>query len=515
MKSYVTVILFGALCVGASFVDHPTRDGQLVDIVPAVPAGLRAVEEAPPLEETEVAVADFAALEADTAPVEEPEPEPPPAADGAAGAVEQAVRRAERAAEAVIAQERSRDEALLTAIRGAIEASGGVGHPLVIPCREEVGGVCARGALDRFFEQLRLTALGEATRPARVSQFGDSLVVGDTLLAELRGLFGEQFGYGGHGFVFIGNPERPVIAEDLRLGVSDEWEVRTVVRNSAADPLFGLGGAMFTPDGAPYIDVRSADDGPGFTRAGLLYFASYDDLSVRVRRGDGDAAIVALATPRGNSALEWFELEPGQNRIRINQFPGNIRYYGLVLENETGVVLDNIGLVSSRASRLLRIDEEHWGSQVELRDPDVISLFYGVNAAWEGPADSHFATNYREDLVELFSRIRRVAPERDCLAIAPLVRGTTEGGQVQVFPSIPAMTEIQREEATRHECASWSAFEAAGGESGIQRWRNQGWLGSDLAHPSPAGYRDLARQLYVAYLAGFAEYLERRIARAG
>jgi lysophospholipase L1-like esterase len=518
MKTHLTLVVFGLICAGASLVTNPADGEPLATFWPSPPSSWQAPSSDAelPLEEVNVGRVDLAALSADAASVPST---PVLAADGSGASAdaplrspeEEAAERARDEAAAQFAQAQARDAQLLTLIRQVIADSGGDTHPLRIPCLESrADGTCARGALDRFYEALRLTALGEATRPVRVSQFGDSLVVGDTLLAELRTQFGEQFGYGGHGFVFIGNPERPVGAADVRVSVSDEWAVRTVVLHSASDPLFGIGGAMFTPEGAPYIDLRVDDAARGFTRAGLLYFATYGPLTVRVRRGDADAEIATLSAERGSSGLDWFTLEPGVNRIRLNAFSQGARYYGVILENETGVVLDNLGLVSSRAERLLRIDEEHWASQLALRDPDVVSLFYGVNAAWEGSATAHFADNYREDFGNVLARLRRVAPERDCMAIAPLVRGTSEGGRVTVFPSIAAMTEIQRELADAHGCASWSAYEAAGGDAGIQRWRDQGWLGSDLAHPSPAGYRDLARKLYLAWLGGFVDYLERR-----
>jgi hypothetical protein len=259
--------VFGLVCAGAYLVAKPADGEPLATFWPSLPSSWQAAssDEAPPLEEVVVGRVDLASLSADAATVAAT---PVPAADGSGASAEAPLRspedvaaeRAREEAAALQAQAEARDAQLLTLIRQVIADSGGVTHPLRIPCLETRGdGVCARGALDRFYEALRLTALGEATRPTRVSQFGDSLVVGDTLLAELRTQFGEQFGYGGHGFVYIGNPERPVRAADVRVSVSDEWAVRTVVLHSASDPLFGLGGAMFTPEGSPYIDLRVDD----------------------------------------------------------------------------------------------------------------------------------------------------------------------------------------------------------------------------------------------------------------
>lgn len=522
MKSAFTLIGFAGICFAASLVAHPTKAGPLLDVMPSAPPSLvrGVVAEAEVDDEIEIQVTDLRALASVAAPG--PVETSPPAEsaeeahDGGSGDDAAAAQDAnpapdEGTAEPAIAQADPRDATLRDSLQDVIDEAGGVSQSLVRPCLQEANGVCARRALDRFYEQLRVTALSEATRPARLSMWGDSLVVGDGLTAELRERFGAQFGQGGHGFVPIGVGERRVGVEDVTARLSEQWETRNVVRGGTRDPLYGLAGEMFRRDGAPTFELRASDDQQPFSRVGLLYFAGTEGGTVNVRIGDESATTHTLLAERGASGLDWFEMPEGTMRIRFSQFQPGFRFYGVVAEEPTGVVIDNLGLVSSRASRLTNIDAEHWGSQIALRDPDVLAFFYGVNAAWEG-SNSYAETQYREQYTELLRRTREVAPERDCLGISVLSRGATGEGGSQVLPSVGIINRVQGEVADALGCAFWSSYDAVGGDDGILEWRRRSRLGSDMSHPTRAGYGHLGRMLYLAFLEGFVDYLDRRVA---
>ena len=519
MKSTVTIVAFAGFCFAATTIAHPTKGEPLLDLVPSAPPSLmRGVTSAPVEEATvEVAVADFAALVQDT---DEPTPAAPTAvssgdeqvaAIGEPGAGELEAEVPDADAEPVT-QADPRDAALRDTVQAIIDEAGGVPQSIVRPCLERAAdGACRRAALDRYFEQLRLNALQEAERPARLSMWGDSLVVGDGLPADLRARFGAQFGNGGHGYVPIGVGERRVGIADVTARLSEQWESRSIIRGGTRDPLYGLAGEMFRSEGAPTFELRASATQQPFTRVGLLYFASTEGGTVNVRIGDASATTHTLQAARGASGLDWFDVPVDAMRFRLSQFQPGLRFYGVVAEADSGVVIDNLGLVSSRSSRLTNIDEEHWASQIALRDPDALAFFYGVNAAWEGQS-SYSETQYREQYTELLSRARRVAPERDCLGISLLSRGSTADGASQVLPSIGIIHGIQGEVAAEVGCAFWSTYEAVGGDAGILEWRRRSRLGADMSHPTRAGYEHLGRMLYLAFLEGFVDYLDRRVA---
>lgn len=490
LRSTLVLAFFVLLAGIASVVPSPWREGNLLDLRPrlsdrAAPAenlATSAILAEGPLDLSQTPTAPPGALPAD--------PGEGSAAD-AATASAPAVDPARAALAARITEELARSASPPT--------------PLVRPCLADDGsGRCTRRAMDRYFEQLVQNALGHADRPARFSQLGDSLVLGDGFTGELRRLLAPWFGDGGHGFVYAGHPERHVGSEGPALDLSDAWRVRSVVRASERDPLFGIAGVAFHPEGAPYFGARAEDTLP--RRVGVLWYPRTDTATFGVR-ADGQRSTLNEVVAHGQSALTWIELPDGVRRLRVDGLHDRSIYFGFLLENPRGSVVDNMGLVSGNVDRLLRIGAEHWREQIRLRDPDVVSFLYGVNSVDDGLREA--GARHRDEYIEVLARFRELVPERDCLVISVLTRGDWVDGSLRLHPGVPPLVEAQRAAAETAGCAFWNAFEAAGGVESVTAWyraRPQ-LLGSDLAHPTRAGYVELARRFHHALLAELAAYL--------
>src|SRR5699024_7404207 len=142
----------------------------------------------------------------------------------------------------------------------------------------------------------------------RWMQYGDSLVIGDTMTGELRRLLQQQFGDGGHGWLYIGRPLRPVGAENIRAYPTDAWYVRTIVRNTDdAGDLFGLGVAEFRPTDDSGLTLRAARDGE-FGRV-LKHLSLYSFAPT-----DVDSASFKL-TLAGHRHTERIQVVPGSSGV--------------------------------------------------------------------------------------------------------------------------------------------------------------------------------------------------------
>jgi lysophospholipase L1-like esterase len=376
--------------------------------------------------------------------------------------------------------------------------------------------LCMQRALDSFYRQLRATALGEAERPARLSQFGDSLIAGDAFTGELRRLLQDQFGEGGFGYIHVGKASRFIGTRHLTVQTSEEWKRYTVIDSNGAGTRFGFAGAAFEPDGRPRLGVFPHGEGTArsYDRVGLLLYRGRDH---RVRVSiDGEGRNVDLSGPSDTNVLHWIDAEPGVHDLRIAGFsPGNI-YYGVVLEHAgPGVVVDNLGMASSRAPRLTLIDREQWQAQIRKRAPDVVSFAYGVNTAGEQRASQSWLEDYRDQYETVLRRARGASSEVDCLVLSLLTRAGRNNGTITTYPSVEPLVRTQREAARSSECAFWNTHEAFGGADGARQWYNNRprLLGSDFAHPTMAGYKKLANLFYASLIEGFRRYLEERIRR--
>ena len=552
--SFLIMLAFCGLSIAAARINSPWWEGKLLSIQPEMPPGF---ERHQPLisfahSEDEPDVVDLSALQAmsDTLGAEaEPDTQTNDrSSDDAHGTTDHANTHGSTQTDAPPSfSPDPRDVALLDAMRRATASTQNQPSLLTIPCRDlrdpsgasaprdtdaadhgaddnvpsspiDAGPECQRYALDAFFSSLRQRALGTPGL-TRWSHYGDSLVVGDSLTGELRRLLQRQFGDGGHGFIYIGQPLRQFGFENIRVSTSEAWQTRTIVRHSeASGDMFGFGGAEFraTKDSSITIQNERGDSPPRpLEHFHILYFAppGVTEGSVHVSI-DGDGRTVRFTTAAGSSGVQSIHVPPGEHRVVLSNFSPALRWYGVISETSgPGVVVDNVGQVSARADHLLKINAAQWQAQLALRNPDLVAFFYGVNAASSsvrsvGDENGTFAENYRE----ILRRATEGAPHRDCLVMSLLTRGTREGGEIHPTPAVRSIHEAQRAAAASSGCAFFDTTAVMGGANGIQRWADRQLLGADLAHPTPAGYRELARKLHADILRGFVEYLDRRVA---
>lgn len=432
----------------------------------------------------------------------------------------------------------ARDHALLASLRKLREQLPQKPNHLEIPCQrlreypdgspvletQEAleNGQCTRKALDHFYASLRQRALKEAGL-TRWSQYGDSLVVGDTLTGELRRLFQQQFGDGGHGFVFIGQPLRVFGFENIRIGATEAWNVRTIVRHAPeGGDLFGLGGAEFRAKEDSSLMLQSPRNdvlGKELEQFHVLYFAPPSVESGYFRfTVDGETRTERFDVTPGSSGMHTVAIPRGEHRVQFSGFSPHLRYYGIISETSgPGVVVDNLGQVSAREEHLLKINPEQWRDQLALRDPDLVAFFYGVNAASSSGSRINERDSYADNYREVIRRATTGAPERDCLVLSLLTRGTREGGSISPTGAVAVLNREQRRAALSSGCAFFDTTAMMGGPNGTRRWAegNPTLLGADLAHPTPAGYKEIARRLYADIMDGFIDYMERRIGSGG
>ncbi len=376
--------------------------------------------------------------------------------------------------------------------------------------------LCVRRALDPLYRQLRASALGQAERPARLSQFGDSLIAGDAFTGELRRLLQDQFGEGGFGFIHAGKASRFIGTRHLTVRTSSGWTRHTILSDTGQTNRLGFAGAAFEPNGQPTLGIYPHDEGTArsFDRVGLLLYRKRDH---RIRLAvDGEGRDVDLSGPAETNVLHWVNVESGAHDLRFAGFsPGSI-YYGVVLEHVgPGAVVDNLGMANGRAPRLTLLDREQWQAQIRQRHPDVLSFAYGVNTAGEDPASESWLEKYQNQYETALRRARQASPEIDCLVVSLLTRARRQEGRIVTYPSVEPLVKTQRQAARQSQCAFWNAYRAFGGADGARQWYNNRpqLLGSDFAHPTRAGYQKLANLFYASLIEGFRRYLEERIRR--
>ena len=535
-----TILLFVLLAAGARFVPAPWWEGNLLGVEPELPDPSGSFVAAPEANESvkqKLAKVELGGAEKAESPTddqedqqaESAEPTPAKADSDPSGQPTGPDEKPDPEPEPTFVREASADPddlALLESMRRLDHKLDEPPVELQRPCLDYYPGyltdsyrpICRRRALDPLFDQLREVALKSADRPARFTQLGDSLIAGDAFTGELRRLMGEQFGDGGFGYVHAGRASAHIHTRHLSTDTSSDWRVHEVIHDPHDDVKFGLAGVAFEARGAPTLGVSPHAEGHGrsFDRLGMLYYRKNRRVDLRVAV-DGKSRRVDLSGPPGTNAIHWMKVERGTHDLRVSGFDRSAYFYGFLLENSgPGVVVDNLGLSNGRAPRLNYVDARQWQKQIEMRRPDALSFAYGVNSAGEHKASDRWLDEYADQYTELLETARQASDETGCMVMSLLTRAGKEDGEVVVYSSVEPLVRHQREAARRANCAFWNAYRAMGGEDGAEQWYDNRprLLGSDLAHPTGAGYKKLANLFYTALIREFRRYLDERIRRS-
>ena len=334
-----------------------------------------------------------------------------------------------------------------------------------------------------------------SAKPVRIAWLGDSHTYADFWTHAVRSALQERYGNGGPGYLLVGI--HPYRSGRAKITVDGKWRHEPSSPSSGAhqlDGTFGLLGMRAVPvsaDARCTIEPYSTAVEGGARWTLLFREKGQDRFEARVGSGEwktvGPATGSALpGSPIRRLTLKGKAKEPFQVRAKS----GAPELFGVILESEKpGLVLDNLGINGARASTVLAWEEQAWEAELRAREPALVVLAYGTNEA----ASTLTAARYQAHEKALLERVKKAAPNADCLMIGPTDMATPEGGS---RPRVAELDAALESTARESGCAFMSAYRAMGGEGGFAKWAKESPpLGSpDRIHLTPKGYEALAEK---------------------
>ena len=350
-------------------------------------------------------------------------------------------------------------------------------------------------ALGHFHEALGRLAR-DPSRRVRVIHWGDSNVAADLWTAVTRDTLQSRYGHGGSGYLMPrshGSWHRGPV----RLSTDGGWAIRRrgFQRDFGPhDGLWGIAGVAMEP-ARPGATLIAEVPAAGVSRTMELHMLGRPRpgrLDVRV--DDGPWQSVSARRASRGLVVHRQRLDGSAHRVRVRHAAGVPRVLGLVVERDSGVVYDVLGINGHRASARLTWNEALLRAQLTTRAPDLVVLSYGGNEA----LDPNLSLDaYEEQTRDAIARTRALAPGASCLLVGPLA--TFE----RYAPRMGAVTEAQRRLARSTGCGFWDSSRTSGGPGTLRRWaRFPGMVGSDRLHLGRTGYERVGRGFVEALLRG-------------
>ena len=324
-----------------------------------------------------------------------------------------------------------------------------------------------KDALTPFF-----TALGQVNelgRPVRVAFLGDSFVEGDILTSDLREYLQERFGGRGVGFV----PLAPIDRWRNTMNIEhDGWRIlNSLYGDQRANYL--LNGQCFAPAaGSAYVRVQATDQrehAKAFNTASLLYTAD-STATLYYKLGGAEEKEAALRT---GGSLQLFE-SSRQNMRSANfrvEAGGGFTGYGLFLNDETGVCVDNYSLRSSSGMQLLRVGPNLLTRLHRMVPYDLVILQYGMNVM---EAERRDYETYVDQMIRVVNRIKEAMPGVSILIFGVGDRNfKNEDGEMVTKVGVTNLVSAQRRIAEETGVAFWNTYLAMGGRNSMGAFVNQ------------------------------------------
>lgn len=339
-----------------------------------------------------------------------------------------------------------------------------------------------------------IAGLGGPER-VRVTHFGDSHIAADLYTAPIRAGLQAQFGDGGRGFVLAGRPWASYWQDGVANRTEGRWAV-SGMRGGIDDGLFGPGTcAMASTDPAAALTVGRAKGTEGFAAVDVHFLAQPMGGCMEVRVDGKPVGRFSTRAPWPRAGFARVETEPDVKAVTIHPVlgSGEVRVFGASLDNPRGLTWDALGINGARATRLLDSEPITFAGGLRRLDPTLIVLSYGANELYD---DDLTAEGYAADLEQVMQRMKQVAPHAECLLTGPpdMLR------QRQTPALMGAVYQMQRDAATRYNCAFWDAQRAMGGAGAIRQWRRKRLAAGDYVHLTRAGYEALGGALLAAIL---------------
>jgi lysophospholipase L1-like esterase len=369
-------------------------------------------------------------------------------------------------------------------------------------CLEGTPDSCKRWAMDGFYRAIGEAKQGKLGRAVRVSWYGDSVIATDAIPGRLRTLLQTELGDGGPGYVYVVPPHRFCGHEAITRSSGGGWISHAISTTQVADGLYGVGGSTAeTDDGRATIKLIAGTA----SQVELYYLAQPRGGAATITADGKPVATVDTRSAAKQAGFAAASVDGGARKFEITT-AGKVRLFGIDLENTTGAVVDNLGVVSVNVKSFDANNAEHFQAELAHRGADLVMVMIGANEAeWLGPTDKD-TKGYAVHYARLLAEIRKARPDAACLVVSPTDQAEARDDGYVSRPVMPVLVEAQHRAAQDQGCAFYSTYAWMGGKGSAARWFRRGLVGSDFQHLSRTGANRLSEALYGTLMAGYAKY---------
>ena len=360
----------------------------------------------------------------------------------------------------------------------------------------------ASGGMGHFYSML--AHIGSLDRPVRIAYYGDSFIEGDILTCDLRESLQQRFGGYGVGWVDCCSKTsgfRPTV--NHKFGGFTAYDV---INRPFSHKHEGISQRYFVPSENAYMSYAATKYKRHSSRwfASRLFLRTESPLDVAVSVNGKEHSVQNVV---GSPEVQMLAVCDTMRSVSY-RFAGagsGTFVYGVALESDDGVILDNFSMRGSAGYTLAQIPYATLRDFARHRPYDLIVLHFGLNVLDEKNEMSVYKTYIRR-MAKAVENLRRAYPEASILIVSVPDRDQRTADGIKTLKGLEALAAYQQVLASDCKVAYFNMFKAMGGSESMKGMVDKGLANKDYTHLNFAGGRRLAGLLYDAIMDGYVNY---------
>ncbi|HEX2900239.1 MAG TPA: GDSL-type esterase/lipase family protein [Bacteroidia bacterium] len=369
----------------------------------------------------------------------------------------------------------------------------------------------------------------QSEKPVRILHYGDSQIEGDRMSGLFRARIQEKFGGSGPGLV-AGKPltSSMSVVQDASESMR-RYAQYGVVDKSVKHRRYGAMAifsrfAPIIPDSA-YTETETHTGWisigvPGsayatsknFSKLKMYYGFNRSDVNVKVFLDDVLHTDETFPANKSLRVKTWsFSSTPKKIMIIMEGFDSP-DIYGLSLESNSGVALDNISMRGSSGTTFASLESMPFKPMLDSLNPKLLLLQYGGNTV-PYIKDKKAADNYGRSFKAQIEYLKGLVPGAAVIVIGPGDMSTKVEGEMQTYPNLIHIRDALRQAAFDAGAGFFDIYEAMGGHNSMITWveAEPALAAADYVHFSPQGAKIIAEAFIKSFMADYEAYHQARV----
>lgn len=364
---------------------------------------------------------------------------------------------------------------------------------------------------DKFFSALENAQ--KEQRTIRILHYGDSQIELDRISSNIRNYFQEHFGGGGPGMLplytsvgsatiyqsFSGNYTQYALYGD---GARNKERNYGVMAKS-----FRIAGNNSFYASAPKPKKNHTEKQKTYNKIQLLCTPHSQNFTTSLTNKSHNIK-KEYKSESNNTQLFTWKLDTAISNFTLH-FSGEADIYGIIVDNNYGVAVDNIPMRGASGTFLSQMNDSLLTHYFEMIDVGMIILQYGGNSVPSIYSEKSI-NNYVESIGKQIRYMQKIRPNAPILFIGPSDMSTRIQGSMATYKWLPLLVERLRETVLANGAAFWDLYQVMGGKNSMISWVKKGWAGQDYVHFSSQGANQIGKVLTQSFQSMYEFYLLRK-----